>query len=86
MGSQRKREPVVHFTIKLASSTTHFDAASQTTLMKRPDFLTTLILVLLALMLWQMGQQDWGSFLLLLAAAAGLIAIKITDHQKSARL
>ena len=76
----------MHFTIKLASSTTNFDAASQTTLMKRPDFLTSLILILFILMLWQMRQQDWGGFLLLLAAEAGLIAIKITERQKSARL
>lgn len=86
MGSQRKREPVVHFTIKLASSTTHFDAASQTTAMKLPDFLTTLILILFVLMLWQVHQQDWGSFLLLLAAEAGLIAVRVTDRQKSVRL
>lgn len=54
--------------------------------MKLPDFLTALILVLFALMLWQMRQQDWGSFLLLLAAEVGLVAIKITERQKSARL
>ena len=54
--------------------------------MKLPDFLTSLILILFALMLWQMRQQDWGSFLLLLAAEAGLIAIKVTNRQKSARL
>jgi hypothetical protein len=45
-----------------------------------------LILTLFALMLWQMHQQHWGSFLLLLAAEAGLIAIKVTERQKSARL
>jgi len=38
------------------------------------------------LMLWQVKQQDWGSFLLLLAAEAGLIAIRSTAGQKSARL
>ena len=54
--------------------------------MKLPDFLTTLILVLFALMLWQVRQQDWGTFLLLLAAEAGLLVVKITERQKSARL
>ncbi|MGV0952926.1 MAG: hypothetical protein ACOYBQ_01610 [Fluviibacter sp.] len=54
--------------------------------MKLPGPLTSLILVLFGLMLWQMQQQDWGSFLLLLAAEAGLIAIRVTDQQKSSRL
>ena len=54
--------------------------------MKLPDFLTTLILILFGLMLWQVHQQDWGSFLLLLAAEAGLIAVRVTDRQKSVRL
>ena len=54
--------------------------------MKLPDFLTTLILILFVLMLGQVHQQDWGSFLLLLAAEAGLIAVRVTDRQKSVRL
>lgn len=54
--------------------------------MKLPDLLTSLIVILFVLMLWQMHQQDWGSFLLLLAAEAGLIAVKVTERQKSARL
>lgn len=54
--------------------------------MKLPSFLTTLILILFALMIWQVRQQDWGTFLLLLAAEAGLIAIKVTERQNSARL
>lgn len=54
--------------------------------MKLPDSLTSLIVILFVLMLWQMHQQDWGSFLLLLAAEAGLIAVKVTERQKSARL
>lgn len=54
--------------------------------MKFPDLISTLILVLFGLMLWQMVQQDWGSFLLLLAACAGLIAVKVTQTQKSQRL
>lgn len=54
--------------------------------MKFPDVLTLLILLLFVLMLWQMHQQDWGTLLLLIAAEAGLIAIRITERQKSARL
>jgi len=54
--------------------------------MKFPDLMTTLILVLFGLMLWQMKQSDWGSFLLLLAACAGLIDVKVTQTQKSKRL
>lgn len=54
--------------------------------MKLPNSLTTLILILFALMLWQMQQQDWGAFLLLLAAEAGLIAVRVTQREKSARL
>lgn len=54
--------------------------------MKRPDFLTTLILVLFGLMLWQMQQQHWGTFLLLVAAEAALIAVRSTESQKSKRL
>ena len=54
--------------------------------MKLPDFLTTLIVVLFGLMLWQIRQQAWGSFLLLLAAEAGLIAVRVTERQKSERL
>lgn len=76
----------MHFTIKLAPITTLFDAATQTIPMKLPDFLTTLILILFGLMIWQVHQKNWGAFLLLLAAEAGLIAIKITERQKSARL
>jgi hypothetical protein len=70
----------------MAWTTILFDVASQTMMIKIPDFLTTLILVLFALMLWQVKQQDWGSFLLLLAAEAGLIAIRSTARAKSARL
>ena len=54
--------------------------------MKSLDFLTSLILILFGLMLWQMHQRDWGSFLLLVAAEAGLIAVRITERQTSARL
>lgn len=54
--------------------------------MKRPNFLTVLILILFVLMLWQMQQQDWGSFLLLVAAEAALIAVRSTALQKSKRL
>jgi hypothetical protein len=75
-----------HFTIKLIKVTTHFDAASQRRAMKLPDFLTTLILVLFGLMLWQVHQQDWGSFLLLLAAEVGLVSVRVTERQKSVRL
>ena len=53
---------------------------------KTPNFLTILILLLFVLMLWQVKQQDWGTFLLLLAAEAALIAIRSTQHQQSARL
>lgn len=53
---------------------------------KTPNVLTILILLLFVLMLWQVKQQDWGSFLLLLAAEAGLIAIRSTQHQPSERL
>lgn len=86
VGSHQKRGHLGHFTIKLIRFTTHFDGASQTTKMKLPDSLTSLIVILFVLMLWQMHQQDWGSFLLLLAAEAGLIAVKVTERQKSARL
>lgn len=54
--------------------------------MKLPSPLTALILLLFVLMLWQVKQQDWGSFLLLLAAEAGLIAVRTTQNQKSERL
>ena len=54
--------------------------------MMKLDFITSLILLIFGLMLWQMHQQDWGSFLLLVAAEAGLIAVRITERQKSARL
>ena len=54
--------------------------------MKFPDLLTLLILLLFAMLLWLMHQQDWGTFLLLVAAEAGLIAIRITERHKSARL
>lgn len=54
--------------------------------MKLPNFLTTLILILFVLMLWQVQQQDWSAFLLLLAAEAGLIAVRVTQREKSARL
>lgn len=54
--------------------------------MKLPDLITTLILVLFGLLLWQMAQQDWGSFLLLVAAEAGLIAVKVTQNSNSKRL
>ena len=53
---------------------------------KFPDFLTALILVLFVFMLWQMKQQDWGTFFLLLAAEVGLIAIRSTGRATSARL
>ncbi len=54
--------------------------------MKSINLLTLLILALFGLLLWQMHQQDWGSFLLLLAAEAGLIAIKITSNSHSKRI
>lgn len=54
--------------------------------MKSIDLLTLLILTLFGLLLWQMHQQDWGSFLLLLAAEAGLIAIKVTSTTQSKRI
>jgi len=54
--------------------------------MKSIDLITLLIILLFGLLLWQMHQQDWGSFLLLLAAEAGLIAIKVTSATHSKRL
>ena len=48
--------------------------------------LTWLILILFGLLLWQMQQQDWGSFFLILAAEAGLVAIKITSKSNSKRI
>lgn len=56
------------------------------TFMKSPNFLTILILVLFGLLLWQMQQQDWGSFLLLVAAEVALIAVRATEAQQSKRL
>lgn len=53
--------------------------------MRLPNPLTLLILVLFILLLWQLHQQHWGSFLMLLAAEAGLIAIRVTERVKSAR-
>jgi hypothetical protein len=54
--------------------------------MKRINPITALIIVLFGLMLWQMHLQHWGSFLLLVAAEAALIAVRSTETAKSKRL
>lgn len=54
--------------------------------MKRINPITALIVILFALMLWQMHLQHWGSFLLLVAAEAALIAVRSTQTAKSKRL
>jgi len=54
--------------------------------MKPINPITLLIIILFGLLLWQMHQQDWGRFLLLLAAEAGLIAVSVTSTAKSKRL
>ncbi|MGI9141655.1 MAG: hypothetical protein ACR2IJ_00540 [Fluviibacter sp.] len=54
--------------------------------MKRINPITALIIVLFGLMLWQMHLQHWGSFLLLVAAEAALIAVRSTETTKSKRL
>lgn len=54
--------------------------------MKRLNPITALILILFGLLLWQMKMQHWGSFLLLVAAEAALIAVRVTESQKSKRL
>ena len=54
--------------------------------MKRINPITALIIILFGLMLWQMHLQHWGSFLLLLAAEAALIAVRSTETAKSKRL
>ncbi|MFM7123230.1 MAG: hypothetical protein ACKOW6_06580 [Fluviibacter sp.] len=54
--------------------------------MKPINPITALIVILFALMLWQMHLQHWGSFLLLVAAEAALIAVRSTGTAKSKRL
>jgi len=54
--------------------------------MKSISPLTLLIVFLFGLLLWQMHQRDWGTFLLILAAEAGLIAIRITSTSNSRRI
>ena len=54
--------------------------------MKYPNPITTLIVILFGLMLWQMHLQHWGTFLLLVAAEAALIAVRSTETAKSKRL
>jgi hypothetical protein len=54
--------------------------------MKRINPLTVLIVILFGLMLWQMHLQHWGSFLLLVAAEAALIAVRSTEAAKSKRI
>jgi hypothetical protein len=54
--------------------------------MKRINPLTVLIVILFGLMLWQMHLQHWGSFLLLVAAEAALIAVRSTETAKSKRI
>lgn len=53
--------------------------------MKQINPITALIVILFGLMLWQMKAQHWGSFLLLVAAEAALIAVRSTDATKSER-
>ena len=48
--------------------------------------ITRLAVLLFGLLLWQVHQRDWGSFLLLLAAEAGLIAIRVTSTTPSKRI
>lgn len=55
-------------------------------LMKRLNPITALIIILFGLLLWQMHLQHWGSFLLLVAAEAALIAVRSTETAKSKRL
>jgi len=54
--------------------------------MKRPNPITALIIILFGLLLWQMHLQHWGTFLLLVAAEASLIAVRSTETAKSKRL
>ncbi len=54
--------------------------------MKQISLITLLIIFLFGLLLWQMHQRDWGSFLLLLAAEAGLIAVRVTSTTPSKRI
>ena len=54
--------------------------------MKQINPLTALIVILFGLMLWQMTLQHWGSFLLLVAAEAALIAVRSTAPVDSKRL
>jgi hypothetical protein len=54
--------------------------------MKRINPITALIVILFGLMLWQMQLQHWGTFLLLVAAEAALIAVRSTETAKSKRL
>ncbi len=54
--------------------------------MTRINPITALIIILFGLLLWQMKMQHWGSFLLLVAAEAALIAVRATESQKSKRL
>jgi hypothetical protein len=54
--------------------------------MKRINPITALIVILFGLMLWQMHMQHWGSFLLLVAAEAALIAVRSTETAKSKRI
>jgi len=54
--------------------------------MKHINPLTALIVILFGLMLWQMTLQHWGSFLLLVAAEAALIAVRSTAPVDSKRL
>jgi hypothetical protein len=61
-------------------------AALQPSNMKHTNPITALIIVLFGLMLWQMHLQHWGSFLLLVAAEAALIAVRSTGTAKSKRL
>lgn len=54
--------------------------------MKQTSPIKLLIILLFGLLLWQVHQRDWGSFLLLLAAEAGLIAIRVTSTTPSKRI
>jgi len=54
--------------------------------MNRINPITALIIILFVLLIWQMKLQHWGSFLLLVAAEAALIAVRTTESQKSERL
>ena len=54
--------------------------------MKHINPITALIVILFGLLLWQMHLQHWGTFLLLVAAEAALIAVRSTGAVKSKRL